>query len=214
MSLIMGDDRARTPARRPALVAVVVVLLIVGAGLAFLLGRANTVPATAPEPGVLRWTEVGASVVPSGQQVGPHEIDHGAARGFSHDAVGAAVAALNISARLTPAAGDAVLQQTARTQCFGDPDAAIAAAQRQSTAASTQSVRPTAYWFRVVDGTAAGSLVVVDVAAETPQATASGGYVHFERTLRWTDGDWQMQVPVSRPAITTSVAAYQYLGRP
>jgi hypothetical protein len=47
---------------------------------------------------------------------GPFETANGLAVGFSHDELGALLAAINISARLTGQAGPAVYETTARRQ--------------------------------------------------------------------------------------------------
>lgn len=215
MSLMMSDEGTRSGhGRRPALIAALVVAVVLVGAVAFVLGRSGDSGSPGPPINdVLRWTHVGPAVVPSGAAVGPHELAGGVARGFSQDARGAAVAALNISARISPAAGDGVMQQTVRAQCFGDPDTAINNAEQQSTVAGDDTVQPSAYWFKVTSGDPS-SLLVIDIAAETPQASGAGGYVHFERTLRWTGDDWQMQVPVARPALLNSLSGYTLLGRP
>ena len=86
---------------------------------------------------------------------------------------------------------------------------------RNSTSAAAQgSTRPSEDWYKITSGDPAGDLVLISIAVKTPQSVASGGYAKFDRTMRWVDGDWRMQVPPLRPLIIPSVNGYTLVGRP
>lgn len=67
---------------------------------------------------------VGARL-PVSPTVGPRTLDHGLARGFSHDAPGAAFAALHLSLRVTPEVGPDVYGPTLAAQVVGDDTVAL-----------------------------------------------------------------------------------------
>jgi hypothetical protein len=56
---------------------------------------------------------------------GPYRVSAGRASGFSHDVIGAAIAASNLAARVTAGAPE-VYEATLREQCYGDIPAALA----------------------------------------------------------------------------------------
>ena len=201
------------------LAVVLVTLLAIGA---YLLGRgddgatAADKPATTPvaSGSVISWSTVGGSPVPVSSTHGPRNTDEGRATGFSHDALGAALAAVNISFRLASEAGPQVYDATARDQCFGDVDTTLDQIRDSTSTASEGSTTPSEFWYKVTGGDPTGDLVLISVAVKTPQSAAGGGYVGSDRTMRWIAGDWKMQVPPLRPSIISSVDGFTLLGRP
>ncbi|WP_379621115.1 hypothetical protein [Pseudonocardia sp. GCM10023141] len=145
---------------------------------------------------------------------GPLNMAAGRARGFTHDELGAALAASNITPRITAAAGQEMSTATLAEQCWGD----IAAATRRaaSTVAQLTSGRSDltarAFYFRVIAGDPAGDYVVMSLLADTEQARAAGGFARIDATLRWSGQDWQLRVPVSEPSIQPDLADYSLLG--
>lgn len=162
-------------------------------------------PATSSAP-VISWSVVGGIPVPVSSAEGPRTTEGGRAVGFSHDAVGAALAAVNISFRLVSDVGPQVYEPTVREQCFGDVEATL----EQVRHSSIQGSVPSEFWYKIVGGDPAGDLVLISIAVKAPQ---SGGYVGSDRTLRWVDGDWRMQVPPPRPWVIPIVSGYTLLGR-
>jgi hypothetical protein len=208
-----------TKSRTAVWIGLAVVLVALLAISAYFLGRndSGAAPAggsaasTAP---AISWSIIGGQPVPASPIAGPRNTEGGRATGFSHDALGAALAAVNIGARLSSETGPAVYETTARTQCFGDVNATLEQIRTSFSPAPAGSATPSEVWYRVVGGDPAADLVLLSLAAKTPQSVASGGYVGFDRTLRWVDGDWRMQIPPSRPSIIPSVNGYTLLGQP
>jgi hypothetical protein len=200
------------------LVVVLVVLLATGA---YLLGRSNG-DAAAGGPGAaagstaptISWSIVGGSPVPASLTHGPRNTASGLATGFSHDTLGAALAAMNISFRLTSEAGPQIYEATARSQCFGDVDTTLEQIRNSFSAASEESTTPSELWYKIASGDPSSDLVLISIAVKTPQSVERGGYAKFDRTMRWIDNDWKMQIPPLRPSIISSVSDYTLLGRP
>lgn len=220
----MSYYQPQPPKIRPvvwvSLAAVLVALLAMGA---YFLGRsdgdaaaAGAGPATAAGPAapVISWSIVGRSPVPASAVHGPRTTEGGRATGFSHDALGAALAAVNISYRLASEVGPQVYEATAREQCYGDITATIEQIRNSFTTAQPGSTIPSEYWYKVTSGDPAGDLTLISIALKTPQSVAFGGYAGLDLTLRWVDGDWRLQVPHARPSVIPSVSGYTLLGRP
>jgi len=198
------------------LAVVVVAVLAVGA---YFLGRNDSDAAPTGSPAVstdpaISWSVVAGQPVPASPVAGPRNTAGGRATGFSHDALGAALAAVNIGARLSSEAGPEVYEVTARNQCFGDVETTLEQIRNSFSPAPAGSSTPNKVWYKVVGGDPTGDLVLISLAAATPQSAASGGYVGFDRTLRWVSGDWRMQIPPSRPSVIPSVNGYTLLGQP
>jgi hypothetical protein len=203
---------------RRRLLATIAALLIVLVGLALLVRptlRAGPVAAApaAAEP-ALSWALVGEQPVPTSPRAGPARTEDGVAAGFSHDELGAVLAAVHIAARLNVDAGPTVYETVARRQCVGDVDAALAQVRSTRSQTAPAATVATGYFYRVDGGDPTTDRVLVTIAADTPQARAAGGYAAFTRTLRWIDGDWRMQVPTAPARLIASVAGYHPLGVP
>jgi hypothetical protein len=213
-----GPDSGRLRRRMLfSAVAIGVVALLVAA---FLIGRQGTGPGgetgSAPPPVVsgpaVSWVRLGTQPVPVSPAHGPAETGNGLAAGFSHDELGALLAAINISARLTGQAGPAVYETTARQQCVGDIDATISAIRSQRSTAAAGSTTPTEYLYRLTSGDPRGDLVGITIALDTRQSRSFGGYTEISRTLQWIDGDWKLHVPPPPPRLITSVNGWRSLG--
>lgn len=181
---------------------------------------AAAVSCAAPPP-----TEMGAGrvvlvAVPGGTAAssprhGPSGQDGNRVIGFSHDEVGAAIAATHIGPRTSAGAGADVVDATLRTQCWGDVDAArarLATALPVPDQPARADLTPTAIFFRVIAGDGQGDHVVVSLLADTPQARDRGGYSRVDATLRRVGGDWRLRVPVPRPFLHPATAGYALLG--
>lgn len=207
-----------TKSRTALWVGLAVLLLVLAVG-AYLLGRNNGDATTSGGPAVPRapaisWSIVGSNPVPRSFTHGPRNTVDSRATGFTHDSLGAALAAVNISFRLDSEVGPQVYEATAREQCFGDVDTTLEQIRNSTTAAAEGSTTPSEDWYKITSGDPAGDLVLISIAVKTPQSVASGGYANFDRTMRWVDNDWRMQVPPLRPLIIPSVRGYTLLGRP
>ncbi|MGE3836177.1 MAG: hypothetical protein AB7H43_15540 [Acidimicrobiia bacterium] len=209
MSYIVRDDPPQR-ARGLLLAAVGVAGVLIAAVAALLVWAAGT---GEPERPQVSWSVVGTQPVPSSRQHGPARTGDGLASGFTHDELGAALAAMHITARLTPAVPPVVYQTTARAQCYGDIDAYLERIDRSRRAQLAS--RPTAVgrelYYRVVDGDPRGGTVRISLAAVTEEARQKGGYAELTRTLQWIDGDWKMQLPPTPRAILPSLDGYSPL---
>ncbi|MBW0111364.1 hypothetical protein I4I84_21875 [Pseudonocardia sp. KRD-182] len=189
--------------------------LCLAAVLAATLGCATAPPASdvAPDPVVL--VAVPGGVAASSERYGPfHEFD-GRAIGFSHDELGAALAATHIGPRVTAAAGTPVVEATLELQCWGDVTAArerLATTLPRPDTAVREDLTPSAMYFRVIAGDAGGNHVVVSLLADTAQSRAMGGYSRVDAALRWVGDDWQLRVPVRRPNLHPDTTGYRLLG--
>ncbi len=215
MAFISGDG-SRSPRSRHTAVLIALPLAALLVVVAVLVGRAtsdSTSVTDGPAPVVIvRWDRVGGEPVPISAAHGPRRDGDGMATGFSHDELGAALAAIHISTRLTGAAGPLVYETTAREQCVDGSDATVAAIMTQSSEAVAGSTVASEFLYRVSGGAAGGDLVQVTIAARSPQATSQGGYAAFDRTLQWTGGDWRMQCPPPPPRLVISVDGFTTLG--
>lgn len=217
MSYYISDQHDQRRSRTPLLVVAVltVIALIVGA---VLLAR----PADAPRAGEaplqaappLQWEMVGSQPVPHSAWFGPRETAGGRARGFTHDELGAVLAAIQISARLSPELPPAVFEATAREQCVGDIDGVLSQIRGARSDAAPDSTVPEEFFYRISRGDPEGDVVGVSLAVSSPQGRAYGGFVGAIRTLQWVDGDWKLLLPGLPAQVIASVDSYQSLGRP
>ena len=200
-------------AGRGALLAVLVVLAAALLGAA----RRRRAPTTCrprhpPRWTRLTWVRVGDQPVPASASHGPRIRRDGLAAGFAHDELGAVIAVINISTRLTGSAGPDVYEPTARHQCVGDIPAALATIAVQTGTAAPGTATPSEFFYRITGGDPHGDTVTIALAARSPQATAQGGYAALERTVVWIHRDWRMQLPATPPHLTGSVDGYTALG--
>ena len=199
-----------------ALAVVLVALLAVGA---YVLGRndSGAAPASGPAASTapaISWSTVGNDPMPASPVAGPRHTEGGLAKGFTHDTLGAAVAAVNISFRLASEVGPHVYEPTVREQCFGDLDTTLQQIRNYFSNAPPGAAKPSEYWYKVTNGDPTGDLVLMSIAIKTPQSIARGGYVRLDNTMQWVNGDWKLQVPTAPPSVIPSVDGYTLLGRP
>ena len=178
--------------------------------------RADGAPTPAgtrrPADHALTWVRVGEQPVPASASHGPRIRHDGLAAGFAHDELGAVIAAINISTRLTGSAGPDVYEPTARHQCVGDIPAGLAAIALQTSTAAPGAATPSEFFYRITGGDPHGDTVTIALAARSPQATTQGGYAALERTVVWVHRDWRVQLPATPPHLTGSVDGYTALG--
>ncbi|OZM77060.1 hypothetical protein [Pseudonocardia sp. MH-G8] len=197
--------------------------LAIGGGLTvvlMLIGTIGYLTADQPAPRVPPEPVVVVEAVPGGiaavsDSHGPRDHHDGRSAGFAHDELGAAIAASNLTARVSPAAGD-VAKAAVIEQCFGDIPTTLArlrSALPMSDSPSRAALQPQALHYRVLAGDPHGDAVVVSLLAETPQARDLGGLSRIDATLSWIDGDWRLRVPLPAPSIHPSTEGYTLLGR-
>jgi hypothetical protein len=215
MSYILDPDPRAAGSRGWAVWAALLTLVVAAAMAAYLVGRhhsptVSTQGAPAPRSDI-EWARVGPWPVPISPEHGPSRTGGGLASGFSHDSLGAALAAWNISLRMTAEAGPSVYTDTIREQAFGDIGVWLT-----QVAASAPGVgpAPTELYYRVVAGDPSGESVLLSLAQRTPESAADGGYDQVQRTLIWRDGDWRVQVPAEPGHTIASVDGYQLIGVP
>ena len=129
-----------------ALLAVLVVLAAALLGVARAgVGSTDetpTLPAAPAAEDTVTWVRVADQPVPVSAAHGPRMRHGGLAAGFAHDELGAVIAAINISTRLTGSAGPDVYEPTARHQCVGDVAAAMATIAVQAGTATPGTTTP------------------------------------------------------------------------
>lgn len=198
------------------LAVVLVALLAIGA---YVLGRSDGGaapvggPAASTTPAI-SWSIVGDLPVPASPVAGPRDTGNGLAKGYTHNTLGAALAAVNISFRLASEASPQVYEPTVRDQCFGDVNSQIEQIRNSFSTEPPGAAKPSEIWYRVVSGDPSGDLVLMSIAVKTPQSVERGGYAEYDSTIRWVNGDWKLQVPLARPSVIPSIQNFTLLGRP
>jgi hypothetical protein len=223
---MIAEPRQRRGRARLLIAAVLLVVVAAGA-LWVVMGQPHASPpipqAPTPAPPSTQQSSVDRCAVewftapdltkaPRSACHGPRDTGGGRAKGFSHDERGAVFAAINLSMRLSAAAGPAVYNPTFTEQTVGDARSAVAELAGESTAARPAEVRPTQWWYRISAGDPAGDLVEVELLAATPQATSQGRFAQLTVVLRWDAGDWKVQLPRRRAHAVASTGGYASLG--
>lgn len=205
----------------------VIAAVLIGGGLIWLTSspepaapgpQAGPDPEAAPPPAPgpdcsPHWGSAGfGAPVPVSDCYGPREQHDGLASGFEQSRMGAVYAATHLYTRLSSASGPQVYMPTLANQTIGDYQTALSETQQEQGSASPAETTPAHWWYRVSGGDPASGLVTVDLAGDTPQAQAMGGYAGATVTLRWDGGDWKAQLPRPQPQLVSSLAGYQPLG--
>ena len=208
--------------RRRSVLPIALAVVLVAIATAVVVGSSRddvSTPSSGPppDPAVITWTSVGLLPVPQSVIHGPARTGAGLATTFTHDLLGAALAAINISSRLTPDAGPAVVEATAHRQCLGDVEALLATIRGHTGTTVTGVSVPIEYFYTLVDGDPRGDVVTVAIAVRTAQSATMGGYGGYARTLQWERagagvGDWSVQLPLGPPRLVASVEHYTSLG--
>lgn len=136
--------------------------------------------------------------------------------GFTHDELGAALAASNLAPRVSSAARPAIYEATLAEQSWGDPTAMLARLRAELPASDSAATGPTtaaqSLYYRIIAGDPRGDYAVVSLLADTEQADGAGGLARIDLTLRWDDGDWRLRVPTPRPTLHPDTTGYVLLG--
>ncbi|BBH67100.1 hypothetical protein ACTI_37850 [Actinoplanes sp. OR16] len=176
-------------------------------------------------PDDLVWNELAGIAVPVSARSGPHDDAAGLARGFTHDAGGAVLAAVHIVVRANPQVGSAIFDPTLRDQVVGPG----ATPMREQVAQVYTQMREQA---GAADGEPLGSLAATlrgyqltgyrpDTAVVRLLTEASGPTGELVQAVSqvqmvWTGEDWALQAPLSgrfeetmSAASPADVAAFQ-----
>ena len=155
MSYYITDTPAAGRGRRRLLVTIAAGLIVL-VGLALLVWptgggtRRGGVGAGRARPDAGRWSA--SSRCRRRRAPGPPAPTDGVAAGFTHDELGAVLAAVNIAARLNVDVGPTVYEAVARQQCVGDIDTALAQLRTTRSQAPPAATVATAYFYRVDGG--------------------------------------------------------------
>lgn len=212
------ESAGQPPYRRPAfIIAAGLVALILAAGVAIAVwpapdrhqatpqptdqppaastagaGFPVTPPSTAPDG--VTWQLVGQVAVPVSAKAGPKRVDGGTASGYTHDPVGALIAAGQISTRAGFSAGRQSWEPTIQQQFVpsADRDRLLAALRNAAAAPAQPGELSQIAGFQYQSYTP--DAAVVGLAMRAP-AAGTPRYHILSLTLLWRDGDWWMQAP-------------------
>lgn len=214
MSLSPATDDRRARRRRHALAAagLTTSLLVLGVALSVPTDQAEVV---VPSDAV-SLVRVPGGVAAVSQRHGPILAADGRAAGFTHDELGAALAASNLAPRVSSAAGPRIYEATLAEQSWGDPVGMLARLRAELPASDSAAAGPAtaarSLHYRIIAGDPRGDYVVVSLLADTDQARSAGGVARVDLTLRWDDGDWRLRVPTPRPSLHPDTTGYVLLG--
>lgn len=151
---------------------------------------ADLPPAAAPPT---TWRLVGHMAAPSSPAAGPADSTDGIPVCYAPDAVGALFTAANFIAATSANDAPAKLRRAALTTLTVD-DAArtLAVANYDGTGGGPSSFGMTIAGFSFTSYDPAHATTTVDLAL-----LVKGSYLHLPVQLRWTSGDWRVQLPVS-----------------
>ena len=218
MDLVLEPQSRGTSRARLWVIVAVVVTLVAACALAYIAGREHAVghpPASLDDgggPADITWSAAGPWPVPRSATAGPTATAGGVATGYAHTALGVGVAAWNIVEQMSSDAGPAIYTATLREQTYGDPATMLAWIARSPTGGSSPG---TAFFYKIAYGDPTGTdPVLVWLAERTPDSAQQGGYYGAYRSMRWLNGDWRMQVPLTAPALISDVTGFQALGGP
>lgn len=216
MDLVLGPQPRQSPRRRPWVIVAVLVVLVAVVGGAYVAGRDHQrQPEAAPGAGAgadITWATVGPWPVPRSATAGPAQVTGGMGTGYAHTELGAAMAAFNIIQQMSSDAGPATYTATIREQTYGDPDTMLDLIAQSPLGGSAP---PSAFFYKIAYGDPTGNdPVLVYTVEQSPQSQSLGGYFAAFRTMRWVNGDWRMQVPVTASQVITDVSGLHALGGP
>lgn len=164
----------------------------------------------APTPSAITditWTEVAGVSLPFSRTHGPRLTRDGTAGGYSRSTIGAALAAVQVVIRTSPAAGPKVYAPVIATQVTGADlpamrlavndeyqrlraQAGVADGEPVPTGGSAQVLGYVVRGIDLQDGTA-----TIDVVLTSPDLSSSARSVAFGVELRWQNDDWRIVAP-------------------
>lgn len=222
---VIAEARTRTRRRVSATVAIVLALGAFVAGGWLLAARAPSDPVAADRgaatvspagasgpsatpdaalPNDLTWSDVDGVALPVSPSSGPHDTSGNLARGFTHDAGGAVLAAVHLLVRVCPQVGPDVFDPTLRTQVVG-PDAAsmrVQVAQQYEVLRAQAQVaygQPVGRLYATLRGyrvdTYGPASAQLQVLTSTVDDTGATVYTAARVQLTWTGTDWALVAP-------------------
>jgi hypothetical protein len=144
-----------------------------------------------PDVAMVDWRGI---ALPISTSAGPTELTDTRATGFAPTALGAAIAAAQLSVRTDPAAGPEVFEPVLADQVVGNEQRLADAVREQFNAGPTDGAPGTLLGWRV-DGDPASGSVTAHLAVEH----ADGTRADYAIPLAWVDSDWRINAPDSGP---------------
>ncbi|MEN3308870.1 MAG: hypothetical protein V7603_5072 [Micromonosporaceae bacterium] len=178
---------------------------------------------TSPSPPVddMRWDTVAGARVPVSRAAGPADTAGGRARGFAHTPLGAVLAAVHISVRLSPQVGPKVFEPTLREQVVGTSAAALGQHldedyQQAQAQLGLPYGQPAGRLYSTTRGyrvDAAADTATVRLLIEGPGASGGSVLVALVTTVQWVGGDWALVAPpggdwTTNASVVTDTAGY------
>lgn len=214
MSITHPDAGHRRRRRHGLLAAAGVIAALLTFGL--VLSVPTERPPSTQLPDSVRLTPVPGGVAAVSERHGPTFTADGRAAGFTHDELGAALAASNLAPRVSSAAGIPIYEATLTAQSWGDPASTLARLRSELPVSDREPAAETlaqSLHYRIIAGDPNGDYAVVSLLADTAQARRAGGLARVDLTLRWDDADWRIRVPTPRPSVHPDTSGYALIGR-
>lgn len=155
-----------------------------------------------PDVAMVDWRGI---ALPTSENDGPTELTDTRAKGFAPTALGAAIAAAQLSVRTDPAAGPEVFEPVLADQVVGNEQRLADAVRAQFDAGLNEGAPGTLLGWRVDGDPAAGS-----VTAHLAVQHADGTRADYAIPLAWVDGDWRIDVPDSGPFFPVTDLSGEY----
>jgi hypothetical protein len=193
----------RGHSRRTTGLILAAIALLACAAVWWLRPAPTVAPATQPpDVAMVEWRGI---ALPTSATAGPTDLTDTRAAGFAPTALGAAIAAAQLSVRTDPAAGPEVFEPVLADQVVGDEQRLADAVREQFNAGPTDGAPGTLLGWRV-DGDPASGSVTAHLAVEH----ADGTRADYAIPLAWVDGDWRIDALDSGPffPITDLIGKY------
>jgi hypothetical protein len=151
--------------------------------------------------------------VPISAAHGPRILSGGRAASYTHDAEGAALAAVQVLVRTSPTAGAEIAQPVLAEQVVGPNAGALAGSLASAPpGAGPGLVVPRndakMVGYRITSYRQGGTTAVVEVVLSSP-GMPTGQVVDFTVSLQWLDDDWRVLAPPDGDwgSVATTLAA-------
>jgi hypothetical protein len=132
--------------------------------------------------------------VPVSPTHGPRFLDAGRAAGYTHDAAGAALAAVQVLTRTSPTVAPEVYQPILAEQLTGPNVEALERRLRTAGRPGVASNDATVPGYLITDFRPGSPTAVVDVLL-TATSLPAGQAVDLTVSLQWSDDDWRVLAP-------------------
>lgn len=169
----------------------------------------------------MRWDTVAGARVPVSRSAGPAHTADGRARGFARTPLGAVLAAVHISVRLSPQAGPTVFEPTLREQVVGAGAAALGEQldedyQQARAQLGLPYGQPAGRLYSTSRGyriEAGADTATVRLLIEGPGPSGGSVLIALVVTVQWVGGDWALVAPPggdwsTNASVVTDTAGY------